>query len=265
MKPRDAEDRYLFSLSGGSMAVRRDFFLDAGGFDPRFFMYHEDVDFGWRLWGRGYRSMLCAKSVVYHRSGASSRKLGRRFLYGMGQKHALWTILKNADDEHLSELLRSFIYLLFDVGRRSAEISETFFSIYDEFQAGLSSVLSERRKIQAARTASDDNIFALVGHPLGWLVRSPQFQRATARVRELTADLTVDWHDPAAVLNAVVRWCQASAVVADELSGTWPSASGLGAANARRRLIGLERAVASRVRFRTRLRDAWAMLQGRQR
>ena len=221
LKPGYASDRYLLALSGGSLAVRRDFFFEMGGFDPRFFMYHEDVDFGWRLWGRGYRSMLCAKSIVYHRGGASSRKLGNRFLYSLGQKHGLWTILKNADDEHVADLLRSFIYLLFETGRWSREISETFFSIYDEFQAGLSSVLSERRKIQAARSVGDDKIFASVGHPIGWLAASPQFQKATARVHELTADMTVDWHDPAAVGNAIVRWCRASAAVVDELSEMW--------------------------------------------
>ena len=139
----------------------------------------------------------------------------------MGLKHGLWTILKNADDQHVADLLRSFIYLLFETGRWCNEVPETLFAIFDEFQAGLSSVLSERRQIQAARTVSDDKIFAFVGHPIGWLVTSPQFQKATARVRERTADVTVDWHDPAAVLNAVVKWCQVSAAVVDELSAMW--------------------------------------------
>src|ERR1043165_3935487 len=42
-------DPLLFAC-GGAMLVDRQVFLDAGGFDPSFFIYFEDVDLGWRLW-----------------------------------------------------------------------------------------------------------------------------------------------------------------------------------------------------------------------
>jgi hypothetical protein len=49
-KPKDV----LFG-TGSAMFVRRSAFLELGGFDDSFFMFYEDVDFGWRLNLRGWR------------------------------------------------------------------------------------------------------------------------------------------------------------------------------------------------------------------
>jgi len=38
-----------------------------GFFNPEFFMYHEDVDLGWRLWLAGYSILLAPESLVYHK------------------------------------------------------------------------------------------------------------------------------------------------------------------------------------------------------
>ena len=43
------DGRVLPFACGGSMLVSRDVFVELGGFDPEFFAYFEDVDFGWRL------------------------------------------------------------------------------------------------------------------------------------------------------------------------------------------------------------------------
>ena len=40
------------------MLIRRDAFLDAGGFDAAYFAYYEDVDLGWRLWSGGQRVLF---------------------------------------------------------------------------------------------------------------------------------------------------------------------------------------------------------------
>ena len=42
-------------VSGAAMLLRRSAFEDVGGFDPRIFMYGEDVDLSWRLRARGWR------------------------------------------------------------------------------------------------------------------------------------------------------------------------------------------------------------------
>ena len=53
------------------MVVRTDVFRSAGGFDERYFMFFEDVDFGWRLWLLGWRVRYVPHSLVFHRHHAS--------------------------------------------------------------------------------------------------------------------------------------------------------------------------------------------------
>ena len=84
---------------GGNLLVRRDRFLAAGGFDPSYFAYYEDVDLGWRLRASGQRILAAPRAVVHHRSGATSELLGlyrRGFLF---ERNAFLTVYKNLDDE----------------------------------------------------------------------------------------------------------------------------------------------------------------------
>jgi GT2 family glycosyltransferase len=58
-------DTELDWVSGALLAARRNVFMELGGFDQRFFLYHEDVDFGTRARAAGYR-ILCRPSVRLH-------------------------------------------------------------------------------------------------------------------------------------------------------------------------------------------------------
>ena len=84
---------------GGNMIVRRDAYLEVGGFDRDYFAYLEDVDLGWRLWAAGHRIVFAPDAVVHHRSMATSALLGngnRGFLF---ERNAYLTAYKNLDDE----------------------------------------------------------------------------------------------------------------------------------------------------------------------
>jgi GT2 family glycosyltransferase len=87
-------DELLFAC-GGNLLVRRRSFLEAGGFDPDYFAYLEDVDLGWRLWSGGERVVCAPDAVVHHRSSATSDLLGlfnRGFLF---ERNAFLTAYKN--------------------------------------------------------------------------------------------------------------------------------------------------------------------------
>jgi GT2 family glycosyltransferase len=94
-----ADGAELFFACGGNMLVRKASFLAAGGFDPDYFAYLEDVDLGWRLWAGGERVLFARDAVVRHRSGATSDLLGlyhRGFLF---ERNAFLTAYKNYDHE----------------------------------------------------------------------------------------------------------------------------------------------------------------------
>src|SRR3989344_5635815 len=53
--------------SGAAVLLRCSALKTVGILDDAFFMYHEDLDLGWRLWLAGYRCLLAPASVVYHK------------------------------------------------------------------------------------------------------------------------------------------------------------------------------------------------------
>lgn len=53
--------------SGAAVLLRCSALETVGLLDDAFFMYHEDLDLGWRLWISGFRCLLAPASVVYHK------------------------------------------------------------------------------------------------------------------------------------------------------------------------------------------------------
>jgi GT2 family glycosyltransferase len=54
--------------SGAAVLLRRKAFDEIGGFEPRIFMYGEDVELSWRLRARGWRVVYRPKLAVVHRT-----------------------------------------------------------------------------------------------------------------------------------------------------------------------------------------------------
>jgi GT2 family glycosyltransferase/uncharacterized protein (DUF1778 family) len=55
-------------VSGAATLFRREAFDAVGGFDPRIFMYGEDVDLSWRLRARGWRLTYQPQAACVHRT-----------------------------------------------------------------------------------------------------------------------------------------------------------------------------------------------------
>lgn len=98
---------------GGAMLIRRDTFLEVGGFDEDYFAYFEDVDLGWRLWVLGYRVGFCPEAVVYHRHNGTSGRFDPRKKLALLERNALATMIKNYDDESLASALPAALLLAF--------------------------------------------------------------------------------------------------------------------------------------------------------
>lgn len=87
--------------SGAAMLMRKREFLDMGAFDPSYFMYHEDVDLGWRYWLLGQRVVMCPRSVVFHAFGGTTEvEMGNSWRHAMGNRHNLRALWKNYELRH---------------------------------------------------------------------------------------------------------------------------------------------------------------------
>ena len=62
------------NANGAAMLVRRDRFLELGGFDETFFLDWEDLDLCWRAWERGWATVYVPDAWLRHRVGAVTSK-----------------------------------------------------------------------------------------------------------------------------------------------------------------------------------------------
>jgi GT2 family glycosyltransferase len=87
-------------IMGVLTIFRRDILLEIGGFDLSYIFSYEDIDVGWRLYLAGYKILYVPESIIYHKSGASSRdRVGARRprpeFYYLNKRNRLITLMKN--------------------------------------------------------------------------------------------------------------------------------------------------------------------------
>jgi len=91
--------------------VRRQAYIDSGGFDEDFWAFYEDVDLGWRLWVLGYRVLYAPASVVYHRHSATASRLPVYQLRVLHIRNPLYAVFKNYGAEALEHVLAPTLLL----------------------------------------------------------------------------------------------------------------------------------------------------------
>jgi GT2 family glycosyltransferase len=180
-----AEPDELLFATGAAMLVERDVFVGIGGFDEDYFNYFEDVDLGWRLWLLGYRVEFCRSAVSYHRRNASMASWPETVF--LLERNALFSIVKNYDDESLAAALPSALALaprraaaraaaaptvparrgLF---RRRSAVGETAaeatLRALREFGERVPALMEKRAAVQSARRRADAEIVPLFREPL---------------------------------------------------------------------------------------------------
>ncbi len=123
---RDFPDDLLFAC-GGALLIRRDVFLEVGGFDEDHFAYYEDVDLGWRLWVLGYRVRFCPEAICHHRHNGTSSRFARAGKVVLFERNALASMLKNYEEVTLARLWPAALLLAFKrVAVRSGLEREAF-------------------------------------------------------------------------------------------------------------------------------------------
>jgi len=108
-------NKIIGTAHGASMLVNRNLFLKIGGFDPDFFMYHEEVDLCWRSWLYNYPIIYASSSIVYHYGGYNWDKNPKYFKEFHKTKNRYVCVIKNCQTKYLIIFLslktRSIIYM----------------------------------------------------------------------------------------------------------------------------------------------------------
>lgn len=171
--------------TGAAMFVRRSVFEELGGFDESFFMFFEDVDFGWRLNLAGYTYVYQPESLAYHRYHGSMSEVASYREQFLLERNALYCLYKNLDDANLSRILPGAMLASvkravvgsgtdtsgFDLAKggsnqESVTVSpDTLVPLYalDQFVDALPGLIASRHKIQGSRVRSDVAMWKLFG------------------------------------------------------------------------------------------------------
>lgn len=153
----------VFGPCAAAAMYDRQAFLEVGGFDERFFAYHEDVDLAFRLRLAGYRCLYVPSAVVYH-VGSASTGVQSDFAVYHGHRNLVWTFLKNMPGNLLWRYLplhwlMSGVYLAYYLSRRQGHV---FWQARRDAWRDLPRVWHQRRQIQRHRKASEQDILRVL-------------------------------------------------------------------------------------------------------
>jgi GT2 family glycosyltransferase len=157
----------VFAPCAAAAMYRRSAFVEAGGFDERYFAYLEDLDLAFRLRLAGHRCLYVPESTVLH-VGSSITGRTSDFTVFHAQRNMVWTYAKNMPaplvwlylPEHvLVNLVALAAYSLRGQGRVVLRAKR-------EAMRALPRMLAERRGLQAERRADAWQLRQLMGKGL---------------------------------------------------------------------------------------------------
>lgn len=234
---------------GGAMLVHRARFHELGGFDPGFFAYFEDVDFGWRLRLAGDDVVLAAKARVKHRHHGTSGSLPEYQRLLLLERNALRMLYKNLGAEALGPVMAGAMMLLakrasiesgidrgsFNLGAKAesdrAEVNRYAMArlaavadVVDDLE-GLTEL---RRQIQTKRARGDRELFTAFKRPFEPLGSGdPDYIEAFGDVRRAFG-LEQLFDRPVATRVAVLAYDHIGARMAGPSVRCWEIAKELG-------------------------------------
>lgn len=163
----------VFFPTAAACLFRRRTFDAAGGFDPAFFMYHEDVDLGWRLNLMGSCVKYVPGSVVHHAFGGTTMNSGGMLMRNrLGLRHALRSLLKNYELDSLKKILPVFLKL--GMGNFLGGIPTGFFRALQWNLIMLPDTIIKRAKVQRTRKLSDKDLNGLMWQGVDVPVKFPE-------------------------------------------------------------------------------------------
>lgn len=193
--------------SGGSMIIKKELFMEVGGFDDDFFAFYEDVDLGIRLKILGYNNYFIPDSVTYHMHSATAKKLPIEKLRVMQIRNILWIIVKNYSAENFAKYFAPALLLSlkrtfddcggfksgkYDAWRISSPkrkivpihlMKKNEFLLfsdlvgYDDILSNWDKFMEKRKWIQERRKCGDEEVFAMMKSRFIPIVKNPEYMQ----------------------------------------------------------------------------------------
>ena len=173
------EESNLF-FAGGTVLVRRSVIEKIGGFDPEFFVYHEDVDLSWRIRLAGFAISIVEDAICRNIGGGISDTFNNKgglhvsfdrelismpvYKFYYSQRNRIRTMLKNYSRIRIFKRLPIAIGIIFLRGLFMSFITKRSEYIFAVFRGlwwnttHLQSTMKHRNEIQRMRVVDDATI-----------------------------------------------------------------------------------------------------------
>lgn len=192
--------RYVLFPCAAAALIKRSLLDEIGLFDELFFMYHDDVDLGYRIWLGGHKIVYVPTAIVYHKYGATSDVfLGTLKKLYYGERNALRSILKNYEMQTLlkisPQLFKHYVSSIYLIGNFSLRgiLLQTYYTalkimwnIYI-----FPDTVKERKKVQRLRVVSDNDLKSLISDSIPLIVMPDYHIQNKGSVSDRTESVTV--------------------------------------------------------------------------
>jgi glycosyltransferase involved in cell wall biosynthesis len=160
------------------------------------------VDLGWRLWVTGFRVVLAADAIAYHRMHGTSSRFPLHQRYLLYERNALRMILKNYGDESLEKVLAPALMLAvkrallrgalprspYDIGGDTAvsemvpRLALAHLHAIGDVVDDLDGVMEARALVQRARRRPDSEILPRFKRPMWPVMDDGEYVRVSEAV-----------------------------------------------------------------------------------
>jgi GT2 family glycosyltransferase len=155
---------YTGTVLGSSMLIKREKYMELGGFDERYFAYGEESDLCWRAWLAGYKVLYVPSAVIFHKYGSTGGGRRSPFSISLYVKNRHATLIKNLEPVNI--VIGILISVLFEIYRMFFFLWDRDFKAITAVFVGLSGFIRElpgtfarRRGIQLTRQLSDAELY----------------------------------------------------------------------------------------------------------
>jgi len=150
-------------VMGAFFLVRRNLFESLDGFDERFFVYFEDLDFSYRANKAGWQCYHVATAQAYHRGGGCSEQVkGKRLYYSLSSrilyfyKHFGWVAASGVLLGTVA--IEPFSRLVLAVAHKSAREMQETVRAYAMFWRSLPSLLKSHSGVVRRKQPSPEAV-----------------------------------------------------------------------------------------------------------
>ncbi|MHA1821506.1 MAG: glycosyltransferase family 2 protein [Promethearchaeota archaeon] len=107
------------AISGCAFIIKKDYYNDLNGFDERYFMYHEDIDFSIRAYSNSFLMYIDNSICLWHLKNDSGYKLSK-FKYYYHERNRIMMTLEHTNKKFrmtLCHLLFEPLHIVFAISR----------------------------------------------------------------------------------------------------------------------------------------------------